>query len=191
MDLPLATWSAESPPLYRYTLRRPRLHGTLEPVLGVGSTCVFLLLNPSTATETEDDPTIRRCMGFARAWGYDALTILNAYALRSTDPRGLWAVDDPVGPGNDAAIAAELARPQSFRVVCGWGRHARPERVRRLAELLAGSRNVSALAVNADGSPGHPLYLPGALEPAPFDPLSSRWQAAQVKTTRQRASKRA
>lgn len=187
MDLPLATWSDENPPIYRYTLRRPRLHGTLEAPLGAGSTCVFLLLNPSTATEVVDDPTIRRCIDFARRWGYDALTILNAYALRSTDPKGLWRVVDPVGPGNDAAIAAELARPEVSRVVCGWGKNARYGRVRHLKALLANARGVSALAVNRDGSPAHPLYLPGMLDPQPFDPMNPAFLAANelgVKTSR-------
>ena len=175
MDRPLATWSDETPPLYRYTLRRPRLHGTLEAPLGLASCCVFLLLNPSTATEVMDDPTIRRCIDFARRWGYAELTILNAYALRSTDPKGLWLGPDkvphgldPVGPGNDATIAAEVARPGVGAVVCGWGKHARPDRIRRLAEMLAGQPHIGALATNKDGSPAHPLYLPAGLEPRPY-----------------------
>ena len=175
MDRPLATWSDETPPRYRFTLRRPRLHGTLEPPLGPGSICSFLLLNPSTATETQDDPTIRRCMDFAKRWGYDALLILNVYALRSTDPKGLWLGPDkkphgidPVGSFNDAAIIAEARRPGVGAVVCGWGKHARPDRVSRMAALLSGMPHVFALATNKDGSPAHPLYLPAGLQLQPY-----------------------
>lgn len=159
MTRPLATWSPCR--RYRYTLRRPGLldlFGSRDKY----RVCAFLLLNPSTATETEDDPTIRRCIGFARAWGFAELVIVNVYALRSTDPAGLWTVGDPVGPWNDAAIAEVAARAE--RVVCGWGKHARPERVARVAELLAG-RETYALEVNKDGSPKHPLYIPAATVP--------------------------
>lgn len=157
MTAPLATWSPCR--RYRYTLRRPDLQGMFDPGFAA---VAFLLLNPSTATETEDDPTIRRCIGFARRWGFAELVILNVYALRSTDPAGLWEVDDPVGPENDAAIAEVAARVE--RIVCGWGKHARPERVRRVAELVAG-RDTYALAVNKDSSPKHPLYIPADREP--------------------------
>lgn len=160
MTLPLATWSPCR--RYRYTLRRSNLQGMFEPGLHA---VAFLLLNPSTATETEDDPTIRRCIGFARAWGFGELVILNVYALRSTDPAGLWTVDDPVGPENDAAIA-EVAG-QVERVVCGWGKHPRPKRIERVAELLAG-RDTYALAVNKDGSPKHPLYIARDTDPSRY-----------------------
>lgn len=167
MTRPLATWSSEHPPLYRYTLRRPGLGDLLNP--GEGE-CAFLLLNPSTATETEDDPTIRRCIDFARRWGFAELAIINVYAWRSTDPDVLPSIADPVGPGNDAAIAGVVAR--AGRIVCGWGKHAQPERVRRIEELLAPARDrVFALAVNKDGSPSHPLYLPGGLTPQPYTPV--------------------
>lgn len=164
MTLPLATWSPCG--AYRYTLRRPGLGDMLSP--GVGA-CAFLLLNPSTADEHADDPTIRRCIAFARSWGFAELDIINVYGLRSTDPKGLWKVADPVGEGNDAAIAGVLARAE--RVICGWGKNARPDRVRRVAELLArGRAQVLALKVNGDGSPQHPLYIPGATEPMPWSP---------------------
>ena len=84
---------------------------------------MFVGLNPSTADETQDDPTVRRCLGFARAWGFGGLMMTNLFGLRSTDPRGLLAVDDPVGPGNDAAILAQARRCPL--VVLAWGNHGR------------------------------------------------------------------
>lgn len=152
----LATWSPCK--RYRYTLRRQGLQGMLDPgFAAIG----FLLLNPSTATEKKNDPTIRKCIGFATRWGFAELVIINVYAFRSTDPAGLWTVDDPVGPENDAAIA-EVAG-QVEKIICGWGKHARPERIERVAEMLGG-RDVYALAVNKDGSPQHPLYIPDNTE---------------------------
>jgi hypothetical protein len=147
---------------YRYTLSRE---------LGAGHGVVaFLMLNPSTATETENDPTIRRCIGFARAWGYRRLEVLNLFALRSTDPAGLLEVE-PVGPENDAAIA-EIARAAD-RVVCAWGTHSGGvhkllvDRERRVLELLSGVP-LSCLATAQDGRPRHPLYLRSDLKPVPW-----------------------
>lgn len=159
MTAPLATWSPCK--AYRYTLRRPNLQGLLDRGEDV---CAFLLLNPSTATETEDDPTIRRCIDFARRWGFHELVIVNVYAWRSTDPKVLPYVVDPVGPGNDQAIAEVVS--QARRVVCGWGKNARADRVAQIAELLApAAGKVFALKVNGDGSPQHPLYIPATTEP--------------------------
>ncbi len=166
--LPLATWSPCK--RYRYTLRRV-WRSVDEPRV-----VTWVLLNPSTADEFINDPTIRRCISFSQAWGYDELTIVNTYALRSTDPRGLWKADDPVGPGNDAAILAACRR--AALVVCGWGRHLRVDRRVALTHLLfpgyhADDRfrhmQLTALQLNADGSPAHPLYLRGDLKPQPFD----------------------
>lgn len=160
--LPLATWSPCT--LYRYTLRRV-WRSVEEPRV-----VTWILLNPSTADEFRNDATIRRCIGFSSGWGFDELMIVNAYAYRSTRPRGLRsrecaAAGGPVGEDNDAAITAACARAE--QVVCGWGRHLQPDRRAALARLLADVR-LHALATNEDGSPTHPLRLPGSLRPQPF-----------------------
>jgi hypothetical protein len=138
--------------LYRYTLRRT--WGEAPPVL-------FVMLNPSTATAEQDDPTIRRCMGFAKQWGSGGLLVANLYALRSTDPKGLAAVDDPVGPENDLWI--ERLAGLALRVIVAWGASSgpdpdRPQRVRSL--LLSGVDELWALGLSRSGAPRHPLYMP-------------------------------
>src|SRR5579885_902200 len=106
----LATFSEDR--RYRYTLTR---------VWGdqAGERCAFILLNPSTADAEKDDPTIRRCISYARRWGFAGLEILNLFAWRSTDPRALRMVPDPVGPMNLANIVAVTR--STPRIVCGWG----------------------------------------------------------------------
>ena len=84
-----------------------------------GPPVLFALLNPSTADALRDDPTIRRCMAFARRWRFGALEVVNLFAFRSTDPLGLRKVQDPVGPDNDAQLRAAARR--STRMVAGWG----------------------------------------------------------------------
>jgi hypothetical protein len=165
--LPLATWSPDK--LYRYTLRRV-WRSVDEPRV-----VTWVLLNPSTADEFADDPTIRRCIGFSQTWHFDELMIVNAYAWRSTDPKGLRspecvAAGGPVGEGNDAAIAAAIDRSQL--VVCGWGKHLQADRRASLARLLddrgLADVELTALQLNSNGSPAHPLYLKGSLLPQPF-----------------------
>lgn len=167
--LPLATWSPCK--LYRYTLRRV-WRSVDEPRV-----VTWVLLNPSTADEFASDPTIRRCIAFSQAWGFDELMVVNTYGVRSTDPRrlqqaaiaaGMFDADgnaDPVGPGNDAAILIACARADL--VVCGWGKNLKPPRRTALERLLAGVK-LTALQRNDDGSPAHPLYLKGDLRPQPF-----------------------
>lgn len=137
---------------YRYTLTR---------WWGSSAPCVFLMLNPSTATEVVNDPTITRCMGFAKRWGFGALVILNLFAWRSTDPRQLYRVEDPIGPENDLHIA-RVAR-EAGAIVCAWGTHGRLlDRDRRVAELLASIENkpaIECLGLTKGGDPKHPLYL--------------------------------
>lgn len=73
-----------------------------------GSRCnmvAFVGLNPSTADESLDDATIRRCINFAKSWGYDGMYMLNAYAFRATDPRDMKAFHEPIGKDNDCTIA--------------------------------------------------------------------------------------
>jgi hypothetical protein len=130
-------------------------------------TIAFVGLNPSTADETQDDPTIRRCLGFARRWGFDGLYMLNAYAFRATDPRIMRAAPDPVGPANDEALAYRTTHCE--RIVVCWGVHADPARVRRiLAPGVLGDRTVHCLGRTKDGAPKHPLYLPAATDPVVF-----------------------
>lgn len=155
-ELALATWSPCG--LYRYTLRR--MWGNAERKL-----VTWILLNPSTADETQDDPTIRRCKDFSKLWGFDGLIIVNAYALRSTDPKGLWKVEDPNGPENDTAVLGACS--EAIRVVCGWGANLRNDRRDALAKLLR-DIDLWALKVNANGSPAHPLYQRSDLLPQRF-----------------------
>jgi hypothetical protein len=131
----------------------------------------FLMLNPSTADEHRLDPTCSRARGYAERWGYGALVVTNVFAFRSTDPDLMKAAEDPIGPGNDAAIV-KAAKFCSI-VVCAWGNHGaflgRSERVRELLEGIP----LHALRVNANGEPAHPLYLPGSLEPLSWDAASA------------------
>lgn len=124
------------------------------------SPAVFVMLNPSTADAEQDDPTVRRCIGFAKAWGHGSLIVVNLYALRSTDPRALWNHAAPVGGRvNDTHIAGALR--QAGLVVAAWGAHARPHRVEAFREIAAETRTrVMHLGLTMRGAPRHPLYLP-------------------------------
>ena len=144
-------------------------------VLGIpfnvpGKSCVFLLLNPSTATEQNDDPTVRRCWGFAMKWGFSECVILNLFAFRATDPVDMRNAQDPVGPDNDAAIRRLVSRAGAL--VCAWGvfgRHRdRDIEVMRLLETVERSPRFECLGLTKDGDPRHPLYLRSSSERADF-----------------------
>lgn len=124
-----------------------------------GPLCGFILLNPSTADETKDDPTIRRCIGFAKSWGFGGLVLGNIFALRSTDPKALYGHHDPVGAENDGYLARLTAEART--IVCGWGVHgAHQERGVAVLNLLRGRCAAPmALKVTSGGHPGHPLYI--------------------------------
>lgn len=151
---------------YRYALWRE-----WTDLLGSAETgyVMFVGLNPSTADETNDDPTITRCINFARSWGYSGLCMTNLFAFRATLPADMIAHPDPVGPENDARLIqyAKNAR----LVVAAWGAHGahlgRDAAVRRLLP------NLHYLRLTRDGHPGHPLYLPRILKPLPFRPDSA------------------
>ncbi|KAA2213909.1 DUF1643 domain-containing protein [Teichococcus oryzae] len=129
----------------------------------------WIMMNPSTADERVDDPTVRRARDFTRRWGFGAMVVLNSFALRATRPAMLLEAEDPVGPGNDEAIR-EWSR-QAERVIVAWGLPPRPLRWRgaALAALLreAGVKPL-ALKVTASGEPGHPLYIAGDTLPVPW-----------------------
>jgi hypothetical protein len=149
---------------YRYTLTRVWRPG--------GGRVAFVLLNPSTADATRDDPTIRRCIGFARAWGFGALEVVNLFAYRATHPPRLRACSHPVGCDNDRHLLA--ARARADLVVVAWGVHGGWQaRDRAVTELLAGgSAPLQCLGLTKGGHPRHVLYLPAALHPRPFVPLA-------------------
>lgn len=137
---------------------------------------VFVMLNPSTADADRDDPTIRRCIGFASREGAAGLSVVNLYAYRATRPGDLWAAPDPVGAENDSVLARVLreASAQGWPVIAAWGSHARPDRARHLADLasICGAR-LLALGVTRDGSPRHPLYLRKDAPLAPWSPAAA------------------
>ena len=150
---------------YRYTLTR-----VWAPE---GPRVAFVLLNPSTATEVQNDPTVERCERRARALGFGAMRVLNIFAFRATDPRDMRRAPDPVGPDNDAAIRAAL--PWADRVICAWGAHgAYLGRGRAVEAMLrAAGCPLFHLGLSKDGHPKHPLYIGYATQPQP-------WQDAHV-----------
>lgn len=137
--------------VYRYRLERR----IAQPP--TGSLC-FILLNPSTADETQNDPTIRRCMGYAAAWGYSRLIVVNLFAYRSTDPRQLRRVGDPYGPDNARQIIS--AAQAADHVVAGWGAHGAYQNAGRntIMRLRYKGVPVHALGLTKAGEPVHPLY---------------------------------
>ena len=139
---------------HRYTLER-----TIRESGPERSTVLFVCLNPSTADEVRDDPTVRRCVGYARRWGFSRLVVCNIFALRSTDPKGLYEHPDPIGPENDRHLLDETIRAD--RVVAGWGAHGgyRLRGATVLRMLLELKRDLYILGKTKDGHPRHPLYL--------------------------------
>ena len=135
-----------------------------------GSRVTFVMLNPSTATEVQNDPTVERCERRARALGHGAFCVTNIFAWRDTDPRKMRAAPEPIGPENDAAILA--AADWSGNVVCAWGTHGEHlDRGPAVAALLKGSNAaLSHLGLSKAGHPKHPLYIGYAVQPEPWHP---------------------
>lgn len=146
---------------------------------------LFICLNPSTADHMEQDPTLRRCMGFAHALGYQGVRIVNLCAFRATKPEKLDTVADPVGPENLRYVQETLADPRVREVICAWGasvyakRHMQP-----MIDLLRSkSVPLKALKVTSTGLPQHPLYLSNRCTPRLWEPRieakKARRQAAR------------
>jgi hypothetical protein len=138
---------------YRYSLTRKWSDAPLLP---------FVMLNPSTANAKEDDPTIRRCIGFARREGAGGLIVANLYALRSPAPEALWSARDPIGPRNRRALIglAAQAIAQSLPIICAWGAQARQDQIDGALRMFqtAGAR-LACLGRTRRGAPRHPLYV--------------------------------
>jgi len=141
--------------------------------------CLFIMLNPSKADAVEDDPTIRRCINFAKSWGCGELIVVNLFSVRATDPQDMMKADDPVGPENmryvkEAADYVERGHPcqpnMKGIVVCAWGAHGT---YMNQAETVLGwlddaAVTPMALLLTKNDQPRHPLYLKSSLEPAPL-----------------------
>jgi hypothetical protein len=136
---------------YRYLLTRD---------WGPGGQLLYILLNPSTASELRNDPTIERCQRRARQLGFGGFGVANLFAFRATDPRDLKRAAQPVGPENDAVI--EATAKAARQIVCGWGVHgshrARGQEVAR--RLVTMGLPLAHLGLTRHGAPRHPLYVP-------------------------------
>ena len=121
----------------------------------------FVCLNPSTADEYKNDPTVTRCINYARAWGYGGMIMLNLFAYRSTHPKNLYIIGDPIGPDNDLHLRS--ASSKAMVTIAAWGIHGKYlNRDKAVMKILT---NPKCLAITKDGFPGHPLYLKGNLKP--------------------------
>jgi hypothetical protein len=161
-----------------------RIDSSLQ-ALRMNTKLAIIMLNPSTADGQEDDPTIRKCMGFAGRWGFGGIQVCNLFAWRATDPK-IVAVQffgsstDVVGPMNDRFIrrmgdhGALVGNPI---VLCAWGSQPWLGKTGRAAEVVKwfkGSRiKLACLGTTQDGSPRHPLYVPYTQLPMPFGELTS------------------
>ena len=154
----MAVYSPDS--RYRYALTRD---------WAAGQRALFVMLNPSTATEVQNDPTVERCERRARALGFGGFAVANIFAFRATDPRVMRAEPDPVGPANDATILDLAVRCD--RIICGWGSHgAHLDRGARVAALLRATRNeLYHLGLTLAGQPRHPLYIGYSQQPRLWD----------------------
>ena len=145
---------------YRYALTRTWDTG--------GDKALFVMLNPSTATEVQNDPTVERCERRARALGFGAFRVTNIFAWRDTDPKKMRAAPDPVGPANDAAIRDGAL--WADRVICAWGAHGAHLERGPAVEALLRETGVSLhhLGLTKAGHPKHPLYIGYATQPEPW-----------------------
>ncbi|WP_247950462.1 DUF1643 domain-containing protein [Streptococcus constellatus] len=143
--------------IYRYKLSRT--WDSTKP------TILFIGLNPSIADENVDDPTITRCINFAKDWGYGTLLMANLFAFRSTYPKDIYLIDDPIGKDNDHYLLECVT--QSDLIVACWGNNGTyMNREKVIKELVP---NLYCLQKNKNGTPHHPLRLPRNIDPVPFN----------------------
>lgn len=122
---------------------------------------MFVALNPSTADETTDDPTLSRCIRYAKLWGFGGVCMANLFAFRATDPKEMKVVENPIGENNDNWLLT-LAKEAGL-VVAAWGNDGSYlNRSKKVFELLP---NMRCLKMNKSGEPAHPLYQKADIEP--------------------------
>jgi len=155
-DVKMASFSKDR--VYRYALWRSWYPVTVT----LNNYVNFIMLNPSTADESTDDATIRKCIKFAKSWGYYGLIVTNLFAYRSTDRKVLRQVADPIGPENDSHIL--WAAREASRVIAAWSQDgdlfARSAWTRSML-----TRPLHYLRMGKKGEPYHPLYLPDNSQP--------------------------
>ena len=140
---------------------------------GDGRLLEFIMLNPSTADANRNDPTIRRCIGFAKRLGFGGIVVRNLFALRATNPGALLAYGTGVRAGDlGSAIGSGnfdyLARTDAGATVAAWGAHAAAREWFAAGHRIERS-NLLCLGLNAGGSPKHPLYVPSSRTPTPWE----------------------
>ncbi|MCV2893577.1 DUF1643 domain-containing protein [Lentibacter sp. XHP0401] len=142
---------------YRYLLTR-----VWEPE---GRKALFIMLNPSTATEVQNDPTVERCERRARALGFGGFRVTNIFAWRDTDPKNMRAAAEPIGGENDKSIAESCA--WADQIIAGWGAHGEHlQRGQAVEALLRATRlPVFHLGLTKAGHPKHPLYIAYTQQP--------------------------
>ena len=145
---------------YRYWLSRHFAKGSGH--------CVFIGLNPSTGDADTDDPTIRRCMGFASDWGYQYLTVVNLFAYRTPSPAALKRASNPEGQGNRAAL--RTACKNADCIVAAWGNHGSYRNQSTRLARLWNNYPLSCFGTTLTGHPIHPLYQPRDARLEPFHP---------------------
>ncbi len=148
--------SAEYSPCGRYRYELHRRWNQDQPTKSI----MFLMMNPSTATEFVDDPTVKKCRYYANRWDFNHLIIGNVFAYRATNPKELLKVDDPQGTENLYRLQKLLTEHNPF-LVCAWGRI--PKRLSNIEEQamqLVKGYEPHVLRLNKVGKPYHPLYLP-------------------------------
>lgn len=141
---------------YRYALART--WDTNKPQL------MIIGLNPSTADHKQDDPTIRRCINFAKNWGYGSVVIANLFAFRATYPKELLASEEPIGPANDRWL--KRLASQSDLILAAWGNDGSFQN--RSSIIRKRFKNLYCLEINASGEPAHPLYQPNSAKHKPY-----------------------
>ncbi|WP_243286694.1 DUF1643 domain-containing protein [Geothrix terrae] len=145
---------------YRYQLRE--IWDESRPLI------LWLLMNPSVACPDYSDPTLRKTGKFARSWGYGGQLVGNVHAYRATDKDRLLDVADPVGPENDRMILNMAAQAQMVILAFGQPPKLLRQRGQNVVALLSDHPRLCFLRLAADGTPVHPLYLPGSLTPQPY-----------------------
>lgn len=165
---------------YRYSLWR-EWRGTHDPKnwrwlggkdgagndYGEPKSVLFVMLNPSTADAEKDDATIRRCVGFAKAWKYERIEVVNLFAFRATKPKDLFAAGDAAyAPDNQRRI--EIAAHDSGIIICAWGAHGGYGEQDETVRGWLSHKKLYALGFTKDGHPKHPLYLSADAQPVPM-----------------------